>query len=264
MLVIVLAAGKGSRMGYALPKPLLSIDGEPMLKHVLRASQVMESNPLNYRVVYGFGKEEMRAFLKKEDVGSVYQREQLGTGHAVKEALKTFVSKPSMGGENLDVIVLYGDVPLIKGETLVNFVNAHKTSKRELTVMSTELDDPSGYGRIIENAHGELMGIIEEKDSSFEDKKVKKVNTGILVANTESLKRWCNLLTNNNNSQGEYYLTDVVSLAVAEQANVGLFNVADSVEVSGANTPGELDNLESAFIERKSLIKGKKIKKDSL
>jgi bifunctional UDP-N-acetylglucosamine pyrophosphorylase/glucosamine-1-phosphate N-acetyltransferase len=250
MIVIVLAAGKGSRMHSSLPKPLLSVAGKPMLSHVLAASKEVESDPLLYRVVYGFGKEAMRLYLSKSNIGSVYQQEQLGTGHAVKEALRTVATRPCSANENTNTMVLYGDVPLIKASTLLAFQDAHISSGRDLTIMSTTLDDPSGHGRVIESAHGEVMGIVEEKDASTEDKKINVVNTGIMMANTHSLKRWCGLLTNNN-AQSEYYLTDVVALAVGEQAKVGMFCVDDSIEVSGANTPGELNVLEEAFLARR-------------
>ena len=249
MIVVVLAAGKGSRMKSDLPKPLLCVDGQPMLSHVLNTSFEVESNPLLYRVVYGYGKEHMLPFLKERKVGCVEQREQLGTGHAVRVAMDSVVCQEDPAGSNLDTLILYGDVPLLKPETLKAFVSEHQSSDRVLSVMTSVMDDPTGYGRVVRSAHNEVMGIVEEKDATTFDKSITEVNTGIMIANTRKLKSWCRMLKDEN-AQGEYYLTDVVKIAAAEGGKVGTFVIEDNDEVKGANMPEQLDELSELLKAR--------------
>ena len=232
--VIILAAGAGKRMKSLLPKVLQPIAGQPMLAHVIATAR--ELQPAGIHVVYGHGGEAVRAaFADQQDLLWAEQRQQLGTGHAVQQAM------PSVP-DTAQVLVLYGDVPLMRAQTLSALLN----NGPRLAVLVAELDDPNGYGRIVRDAEGKVAAIVEQKDASDEQKRIRTVNTGIITAESTALRRWLSSLSNSN-AQGEYYLTDVFASAANEYAPAELVLVADAQEAEGANDPWQLSQLERAW-----------------
>jgi bifunctional UDP-N-acetylglucosamine pyrophosphorylase/glucosamine-1-phosphate N-acetyltransferase len=232
--VIILAAGEGKRMKSARPKVLQPIAGRPMLGHVIEAARALEA--VGIHVVYGHGGDQVRAaFADQTDLHWVEQSRQLGTGHAVQQALPAIP-------DDARVMVLYGDVPLIRVETLCSLLQA----SGPLAVLAAELDDPTGYGRLILDETGHVAAIIEQKDADGEALRIRWVNTGILVAEAMALHRWLDHV-GTGNSQGEYYLTDVFALAAAEFSPAACVRVADSVETEGANDAWQLAQLERAY-----------------
>ncbi len=233
--VVVLAAGQGKRMHSDLPKVLHPLAGRPLLSHVIRAARALQ--PAGLCVVVGHGAEAVRERLRDEDVAWVTQERQLGTGHAVIQAL------PRLAGDGT-VLVLYGDVPLIAPETLRALVQA--ADGERLALLTQELEDPRGYGRIVRDASGKVARIVEDKDASPEERALREVNTGILAAPRGKLGRWLAALSNDN-AQGEYYLTDIVAAAVAEGAAVETSRPAAAHECLGVNSKVELAALERRF-----------------
>jgi bifunctional UDP-N-acetylglucosamine pyrophosphorylase/glucosamine-1-phosphate N-acetyltransferase len=232
--VIILAAGQGTRMCSELPKVLQLLAGRPMLEHVLDVSRVLGADDI--AVVYGYGGESVQQACGGEGLRWVLQAEQLGTGHAVQQAI------PAAPDGN-QVLILYGDVPLLTLATLQRLIDA--TAKNEASLLTVDLDDPTGYGRII-RVDGNVAAIIEEKDATEKQRAVKEINTGVLVAPGEKLRNWINAI-DNDNAQGEYYLTDVVALAVADGVTVNGVNANDWVEVMGINDKKQLAEAERAL-----------------
>lgn len=230
--VVILAAGKGTRMYSKLPKVLHEIGGEPMVARVIDTARSL--NPAGIHVVIGHGKEMVREKVKR-DVNWVEQTEQLGTGHAVKMALPHL---PSEGR----TLVLYGDVPLTDTATLEALLEA---AGSEVGLLTDVLDNPAGYGRIIREG-GKVVAIVEEKDANPEQKAVKETNTGILVLPNAKLESWLNSLSSNN-AQGEYYLTDLIALANADGIAVRPVQVAASYLAAGVNNKVQLAELERIF-----------------
>ena len=234
--VVILAAGKGKRMASDLPKVLHPVGGRPLLAHVLATASGLEAAAR--LVVYGHGGEAVKtAFPSEQGILWVEQAEQLGTGHAVAQAL------PLLDDAGV-VLVLYGDVPLIRAETLRPLVVA--AQRGSLAVLTVELTDPTGYGRIVRDERGQVCRIVEEKEATVEERRLREVNTGILAVATAKLRRWVAEL-DNNNAQGEYYLTDAVALAVRAGVPVEAFAVADPEEVRGVNDRRQLAELERAY-----------------
>ena len=232
--VVILAAGEGKRMKSALPKVLQAIAGVPMLAHVVATARAL--GPAGIHVVYGHGGEAVReAFAGHEGLAWVEQRDRLGTGHALQQAM------PGVPAD-ARVLVLYGDVPLITAATLERLLAA----PGRIAVLVADLVDPTGYGRVLRDAEGHVARIIEQKDASEEELAIHTVNTGILVADSEPLRRWLTHL-DNDNAQGEYYLTDVFASASAEFSPAEMVHVHDPLEVEGANDPWQLAQLERAF-----------------
>ncbi|GAB2623426.1 bifunctional UDP-N-acetylglucosamine diphosphorylase/glucosamine-1-phosphate N-acetyltransferase GlmU [Novilysobacter erysipheiresistens] len=235
--VVILAAGEGKRMKSAVPKVLQKIAGEPMLSHVVATARSLQ--PAGIHVVYGHGGEQVRdAFAEQSDLHWSEQVERLGTGHAVQQAM------PAVPAD-ARVLVLYGDVPLITAETLRRLLDA----RGRVAVLVADLADPSGYGRVVRDAEGNVARIVEQKDASDEQREIRTVNTGILVADGEPLRRWLAHL-DNDNAQREYYLTDVFAAAAAEFSAAEMVHVHDPLEVEGANDPWQLAQLERAFQRR--------------
>ncbi len=229
--IVILAAGKGTRMYSDKPKVLHSIAGKTMLQHVVDTATKLK--PSKTIVVYGYGGELVPKSLTQQAAIFVLQEPQLGTGHAVQQAL----SKLDDEGESL---VLYGDVPLIQQETLKTLI----TDKNSLNLLTLNLDNPQGYGRIIRNEQGQVIKIVEEKDASPEQRKVKEINTGILAAPTKHLREWLKNLRNEN-AQREYYLTDIVAMAVDQGIKISTVHPANEWEVMGINS-----KLQQAELER--------------
>ncbi|WP_297832931.1 bifunctional UDP-N-acetylglucosamine diphosphorylase/glucosamine-1-phosphate N-acetyltransferase GlmU [Thermomonas sp.] len=237
--VIILAAGEGKRMRSALPKVLQRIAGQPMLAHVLDAARALA--PAGIHLVYGHGGEAVRAaFADHFGLKWAHQAQQRGTGHAVLQAL------PGIP-DGARVLVLYGDVPLVTPETLRKLLG----STRSLAVLAAELDDPTGYGRIVRNSEGHAAAIVEQRDADEEQRRIRLVNTGMIVADAASLRRWLSGVRPDN-AQGEIYLTDVFAAAAHEFAAAEIVTIADPVEAEGANDPWQLAQLERAYQTRQA------------
>ena len=232
MQVVVLAAGQGKRMRSVLPKVLQPIAGKPMLAHVLDAARTLDAQRVC--VVYGHGGEVVRERLDAVDLAWARQEPQLGTGHAVQQAL------PHLDDEHV-ALVLYGDVPLIGVPTLRRLVAAAGDAR--LALLTVEMDNPTGYGRILRDAAGKVVRIVEEKDASDEERKVREVNTGILVAPVRHLRAWLGRI-GNDNAQGEYYLTDIIGLAVVDGVEVTTVQPDAFAETLGVNNKMQLAELE--------------------
>jgi len=236
--VVILAAGQGTRMKSALPKVLQPLAGRPLLAHVLGRALGLGAHATH--VVYGHGGDAVPQTFPEADVRWVLQAEQLGTGHAVAQAM------PGIPDDAV-VLVLYGDVPLIEAATLKPLVAAAREGK--LALLGVKLDDPTGYGRIVRDAGGKVVRIVEEKDASSAERSVAEVNTGIMAAPAGRLRAWLGGLSNRN-AQGEYYLTDVVSLAVAEGMAVEALQAPTVAEVLGINDRAQLAGLETTLRRR--------------
>ncbi len=244
--VVILAAGKGKRMASALPKVLHPIGGRPMLQHGLDCARSLDAR--RCCIVVGHGNERIRAAIHAPDAVWVEQAEQLGTGHAVAQAL------PTIPDQSL-VLVLYGDVPLVRETSLRPLV--HAAADGALAILTVELENPRGYGRVIRDATGSVRRIVEEKDALEEERSVRECNTGMLAATARSLRAWTARL-GNDNSQAEFYLTDVIGMAVQEQVPVFAARVEDPAEAMGANDRVQLAALERAYQVRavRSLMLG--------
>jgi len=231
--IVILAAGKGTRMYSDIPKVLHKLAGKPMVQHVLDCAQQL--TPEQICVVYGHGGETVPKALAGSKSVFVIQEPQLGTGHAVQQAMPLL-------GDDSQTLILYGDVPLIQHSTL------HQMRKNVdgLTILTVFLSDPKGYGRIVRDDQGDVVSIVEEKDATAEHRKICEVNTGIMLAPTSQLKSWLNKL-GNNNSQGEYYLTDIVGMAVTDGLPVHTVQPADEWEIHGINSKTQLAVLERTW-----------------
>lgn len=236
MSVVILAAGKGTRMYSDLPKVLHPLAGKPLISHVIDAVSTLNTEHIH--LVYGHGGELLRERLA--DDGSrlnwVLQSEQRGTGHAVQQALPYLL-------DDEDVLILYADVPLIAPETLKRLLAAKPDGG--IGLLTVTLDDPSGYGRIMRE-NGQVIGIVEQKDASEEQRRINEINTGIMVAAGVDLKRWLGSL-NNNNVQGEYYLTDIIAMAWHEGRQINTVQPGRLWEVDGVNNRRQLAVLERAY-----------------
>jgi bifunctional UDP-N-acetylglucosamine pyrophosphorylase/glucosamine-1-phosphate N-acetyltransferase len=235
--VVILGAGKGKRMISELPKVLHGLGGKPILSHVLETASVLDAT--SCLVVYGHGGEVVRkTFCNRSEITWIEQPSQLGTGHAVGCAL------PHIADDHM-VLVLYGDVPLIRSETLQPLIASARRGC--LGVLIAELTNPQGYGRILrDTTTGQVRGIVEEKDATAEERYIREVSTGILAAPAKLLRSWVNAL-DNDNSQREYYLTDVIAMAVDQGIRLETFTVDDPTEVQGVNDRSQLAALERSY-----------------
>ncbi|KAB3531844.1 bifunctional UDP-N-acetylglucosamine diphosphorylase/glucosamine-1-phosphate N-acetyltransferase GlmU [Alkaliphilus serpentinus] len=236
---IILAAGEGKRMKSRIPKVLHKLCGQGMLAHVIEAaegSQVSETI-----VVIGHGADEVKSTLKAE-IRTVLQKEQLGTGHAVMMAQQYIEDEGN-------VIVLYGDGPLITEDTLNSLIDYHNKGCYSATVLTTDLSNPQGYGRIIRNNDLELERIVEDKDANPQEKEVKEINSGIYCFSSKELKNALPLLKSNN-AQGEYYLTDVLAIIKNMGKKVGLFQTDKYEDIMAANSRDQLSDLEAIMRKR--------------
>ena len=231
---VILAAGKGTRMYSGLPKVLHKLAGKPMVKHVIDTCGLLGAS--NLHLVYGHGGELMQKALADEKVNWILQAEQLGTGHAVNRAASEFA-------DDEQVLVLYGDVPLISTETLENLLSSQPESG--IALLTVVLDNPTGYGRIVRK-DGAVVAIVEQKDATEEQLQICEINTGVMVASGKDFRRWLSALKNEN-AQGEYYLTDVIEMAHNEGRTIKAVQAQSSIEVEGVNNRVQLARLERAF-----------------
>jgi len=232
---IILAAGKGTRMRSELPKILHKIANRPLLQHVYDTAKQLENNTI--KIVVGHGADQVTEALKNLDADWVEQKQQLGTGHAVQQ-----VSDQIADSDN--VLILYGDVPLLKLATVRLLIN--NVNDQSLALLTVNLVNPAGYGRIVRNAAGQVTKIVEEKDATLSEKQINEVNTGIMAVQGKQLKKWLSQL-NNSNVQGEYYLTDVIEMAVADQINIVTSQPETEDEVLGVNNRIQLSHLERVY-----------------
>ena len=237
--VVILAAGKGTRMYSDLPKVLHPVAGKPMVKHVIDTVKQLNARQIN--LIYGHGADLLKERLADEPVNWVFQAEQLGTGHAMQQAAPFFA-------DDENIMMLYGDTPLIQQSTLERLI----TQKPEngIALLTVKLDNPTGYGRIIRE-NGSVVAIVEQKDASAEQLKIQEINTGVMVASGASFKKWLGNL-NNNNAQGEYYITDVIAMANEDGFQVQAVQADEFMEVEGVNNRLQLAALERFYQKKQA------------
>jgi bifunctional UDP-N-acetylglucosamine pyrophosphorylase/glucosamine-1-phosphate N-acetyltransferase len=232
---IILAAGKGTRMRSELPKILHKIANRPLLQHVYDMSRQLANNTI--KIVYGHGAELVIDTLKDLEAGWIEQKQQLGTGHAVQQVAGQIADTDT-------VLILYGDVPLLKLATVKQLIA--NVNDESLALLTVHLENPAGYGRIVRDSAGQVTKIVEEKDASAIEKLIKEGYTGIMAAQGDKLKKWLNRL-NNNNAQGEFYLTDVIEMAVSDGVAI-VTNQPETIdEVLGVNNRIQLSHLERVY-----------------
>ncbi|MDH5544480.1 MAG: bifunctional UDP-N-acetylglucosamine diphosphorylase/glucosamine-1-phosphate N-acetyltransferase GlmU [Gammaproteobacteria bacterium] len=234
LYVVILAAGKGTRMRSSIPKVLHPLANKPLLLHVIEKAQSMR--PQKTIVVYGHGGETVKEHLAATGVEWVEQVTQLGTGHAVMQAMHLIP-------DNARVMILYGDVPLTRTETLQALLNCDKSHNDSIALLTATLDDPTGYGRIIRDHEFNVTHIVEQKDANESELEVNEVNTGILVASSHCLRHWLDNISNDN-AQAEYYLTDIIAMAVSEEFGVATVSAETVWEILGVNDKKQLAELE--------------------
>ncbi len=242
--IVILAAGKGTRMRSSTPKVLHALAGKPFVSHVIDRAKDLAAD--NIHLVIGYGADAVRAALPDSGLSFVEQTEQLGTGHAVMQVL------PSLQ-QDTTVLILYGDVPLINTETLKSLLQ--KVSESSMGLLTVDLADPTGYGRIVRNPSGQVTAIVEHKDATLEERAIKEVNTGVMAVKSSDLHKWLPALTNNN-AQGEYYLTDIIAMAQAEGVEIETAQPAYEYEVLGVNNRQQQAELERVYqqLQAKSLM----------
>jgi bifunctional UDP-N-acetylglucosamine pyrophosphorylase/glucosamine-1-phosphate N-acetyltransferase len=232
--VVILAAGQGKRMYSQLPKVLHPLAGRPLIEHVVETARAL--TPSRISIVYGHGGELVREAIRGDELAFARQEPQLGTGHALQQALSTLSEAPR-------TLVLYGDVPLTRVETLRALAD---TPQDSVAILTADLDDPAGYGRIVRDAEGNVRGIVEEKDATPAEKRIREVNTGLMALPTARLAGWLRQLRNDN-AQQEYYLTDVVELALRDGVAVQSVAVDAVWETLGVNSRAHLAKLERIY-----------------
>ena len=235
--IIILAAGRGKRMCSGLPKVLHKVAGKTMLEHTFETSRNLRPN--NVFVVYGNGGSDVRQAMRSLDVNWVEQEELLGTGHAVQQVLPKIVSD--------QVLIVYADVPLVSEQTLTRLLM--QTPEGGVGILTTKLDDPTGFGRIVRDSGENIMAIVEDKDASDAERQIFEINTGIITTSAENLREWLPKL-NNKNMQNEFYLTDIVSMALESQRGIVGVAAESSKEVQGVNDRWQLAMVEGYFRER--------------
>lgn len=238
--VVILAAGQGSRMRSKLPKVLHKLAHKPLLSHVVDVAEELSAQEIH--VIYGHGGEVVREALAERKISWIKQEEQLGTGHAVAQAV------PQLGDDHI-VLVLYGDVPLTTKETLQQLLE--QVSATSMGLLTAVLDEPHGYGRIVRNSDNVVQCITEEKDATEEIRKIREVNTGILAVTGDKLKAWLGRLKNSN-AQGEYYLTDIIAMAVNDGIEVKSSHADAVEEVEGINNRSQLARIERYYQRRQA------------
>lgn len=236
-----MAAGLGKRMSVPMPKVLLTVAGKPLVSYVVEASQAAGVRQLV--VVVGHGRERVQEALAKYEVTFAVQEEQLGTGHAVMQAMPHL--RPGVGL----VLTMSGDSPLVRPETISGLISRHKGRANAATVLTAKIPEPAGYGRVLRGAAGELLSIVEERDCTDSQRLINEINSSIYCFQLGPLAGALRLV-GNDNAQGEYYLTDVIGILRERGFKVGAFAAPDWREVLGANSPDELVQLESVMTLR--------------
>jgi bifunctional UDP-N-acetylglucosamine pyrophosphorylase/glucosamine-1-phosphate N-acetyltransferase len=238
--IIILAAGQGTRMRSGMPKVLHGLGGRPLLAHVIETARTLDSTDIH--VVIGHGAEQVQSAFHDRDIHWVVQEQQLGTGHAVAQVM------PAIADDH-NVLVMYGDVPLISAATLGPLcVTAEQGF---VGLLTAELEDPTGYGRILHHADGSISGIVEEKDASVTQRAIAEINTGFMAAPAGRLRHWVDAL-DNDNAQGEFYLTDVIARAVTDRVSVRGISAVNLEEVLGINDRAQLAMQERCYQQRQA------------
>ncbi len=232
--VVILAAGQGKRMNSDLPKVLHTLAGKSLIAHVVATAREISAEQIC--IVHGHGGDLVQESLSGEDLVYAFQEPQLGTGHALQQALPRL-------NQAMVTLVLYGDVPLVRAETLLKLLEAAEDC---VAVLTADLDDPAGYGRILRNKTGRVTGIVEQKDATAAQQRICEINTGIMALPTAQLKKWLPALKNNN-AQQEYYLTDVIAMAFKDRVRVFGIKAGDTSEIQGVNSRAQLAQLERAY-----------------
>ena len=238
LATIILAAGKGTRMDSDVPKVLHKVGGKPMIVHVIHTAKALGSN--NIITVLGYKYKMVQETLENESVECVLQLKQLGTAHAVLQCLKPL--KYFQG----NIMILYGDVPLTKIDTLSRLLKVHEMEGASSTILTTDLPDPTGYGRIVRNIDHSLMKIVEENDATEQERKISEINSGIYVFDAQVLFRLLPLV-GNNNKQNEYYLPDVLNLIIQEKGKVAIDKINNYIEIQGVNNMGQLTEVNELY-----------------
>ena len=243
--VVILAAGKGKRMkNPEIPKVMVLLDGKPLLSYVVE--QVKFLNPKRIIIIVGHKKENViEQFSYDKSLEFVEQKEQLGTGHAVAQSESLLANSVSL------ILILCGDVPLLKSKTLSEFIDNHKSKKLDISVLTTIADNPNGYGRIIRDSNGEFLKIVEQKDATPDEQKVNEINSGVYILSSQHLYNSLREI-GNSNAQQEYYLTDIVEILHKQNCKVGAFPLASFEELQGINSPEDLQNVENILMNLKN------------
>jgi UDP-N-acetylglucosamine diphosphorylase/glucosamine-1-phosphate N-acetyltransferase len=240
---VILAAGKGKRMNSDLPKVLHSLNGRPMIHYVIDVAEEIGSEKIV--VIVGHKKELILEATKGRNVVFVEQKEQLGTGHAVLQ------TRPLFQNYKGDILVLSGDVPLLTADSLKNLIKIHDQQKPLATLLTAELDDPKGYGRIVRNAAGYVEKIVEDKDADDIIRQIKEINVGIYIFQSESLFETLPMVKNDNR-QGEYYLPDVIKMYVERNKKIAAVLTPDVEETHGINDVNQLKHAEQILLDREN------------
>ena len=235
---IILAAGKGTRMNSNIPRVLHEVGGQPMIMHVIQAAKILGSEQVI--TVLGYEHEMVQKVIKNEDVKFALQLKQLGTAHAVLQCYNILENYHG------NILILYGDVPMTKVTTLSNLMSIHEKEDACCTILTTDLPNPTGYGRIIRNSNYSLVKIVEEKDASIEERKIQEINSGIYVFDSQTLFRLLPLV-GNNNKQNEYYLPDVINLIIQEGGKVAIDKIIDYIEIQGVNNLEQLNDVNELY-----------------
>ena len=232
-IIIILAAGRGTRMNSEIPKVLHLLKHKPLLSHVVDTSNMI--NPEQIFVVVGYKKEMVIKYFKSSDLIFINQKTQLGTADAIKYCL------PHIQNFHGNILILSGDVPMITSKTLQKLIHTHSTNNAIGSLISAKLIDPTGYGRIIKNRKNQLIKIVEHKDASNEEKEINEINSGIYMFNSKILKTIIPKI-DNNNAQSEYYLTDIFNFI--DENDTAIYQIEDCNEIAGINTIEQLNELE--------------------
>ncbi len=236
--IIIMAAGKGTRMNSKMPKVLHQLAGKSLINHVIDTAKLL--SPKHIIVILGYESDLIKQSINSDDILFSLQRKQKGTGHAVMKARRHL---HEFKGQTL---VLSGDVPLINKETLMSLYRKQINDNLDACMLTAEIEDPTGYGRVIRDSNGYLQYVKEHKDCSPKEIKVKEINSGIYIFNNQILFKLLPEL-DKNNSQSEYYLPDVLSLIISQQGKIGLEKTADIIEIQGVNTSEQLLYLEKKY-----------------
>jgi bifunctional UDP-N-acetylglucosamine pyrophosphorylase/glucosamine-1-phosphate N-acetyltransferase len=238
--VIILAAGKGTRMYSSKPKVLHHLAGKTLVQHVIDTAH--ELNAESISLVYGHGGDQVKEAVREDSLIWCEQAQQLGTGHAVQQAIDSVKDESN-------VLILYGDVPLLGAKTLARLIDSKNSTS--ISLLTACLENPFGYGRIVRNDQGVIERIVEEKDASKSIRAINEINSGVMVVDGDKLKKWLALI-GNDNAQGEYYLTDLIELAVSEGETVNSYIADDHKEIEGINNKIQLAQLEREFQSRQA------------